>query len=260
MPPLTRRPRLRLTPPPTGPSSRRTSRLRARARRSPRSLRRVTWIDQRAIRASTAFERDSAAHGRVRSMAAALLPSAAEAVHGATGATGAIARDPRNPVYRRGVSNMFSSDNERSTGRSGQVSPRVALVRPVRGVPGVAAHTGAGRHGRRDDRRTSNGPDEVPSAEPVPDVRLANGVGRGGHSRWCRRAGRRTALVPGRKRRSEAIIVQRSVTPARRGTGRCGRGCQASPALDRGREPIVDHPRSISLACERRMSSTLAIR
>ena len=157
MPPLTRRPRLRLTPPPTGPSSRRTSRLRARARRSPRSLRRVTWIDQRAIRASTAFERDSAAHGPVRSMAAALLPSAAEAVHGATGATGAIARDPRNPVYRRGVSNMFSSDNERSTGRSGQVSPRVALVRPVRGVPGVAAHTGAGRHGRRDDRRTSNG-------------------------------------------------------------------------------------------------------
>ena len=257
MPPQrTRQPSLRLTPPPTGLSWRRTNRQRAPARRSPRSLRRGTWIDRCAIRASTAFERDSAAHGRVRSMAAALLPSAAEAVHGATGATGAIARDPRNPVYRRGVSNMFSSDNERSTGRSGQVSPRVALVRPVRGVPGVAAHTSAGR----DDRRTSNGPDEVPSAEPVPDVRLANGVGRGGHSRWCRRAGRRTALVPGRKRRSEAIIVQRSVTPARRGTGRCGRGCQASPALDRGREPIVDHPRSISLACERRMSSTLAIR
>src|SRR5664280_3597185 len=59
-----------------------------------------------------------AAHGRVRSMAAALLPSAAEAVHGATGATGAIARDRREPVYRRGVINMFSRDNERSAGRS----------------------------------------------------------------------------------------------------------------------------------------------
>jgi hypothetical protein len=51
-------------------------------------------------------------------MAAALFPSAAEAVHGATGATGAIARDRREPVYRRGGIKMFSRDNERSAGRS----------------------------------------------------------------------------------------------------------------------------------------------
>src|SRR5664280_491320 len=70
-----------------------------------------------------------AVHGRVRSMAAALLPSAAEAVHGATGATGAIARDRREPVYRRGVINMSSSDNERSTGGS---RPGVAPAEPAK--------------------------------------------------------------------------------------------------------------------------------